>query len=166
MSGTDPVAYAYSAALHCPYCALERFGRCPDGFIACPDHGAEDREGNAPGAVFAWDRMDCHESCDTCGEPLPGSECVPGGGCCADCPECERGRPSAQGGTCRDCNPYADALARIIARRGLPNRPGSGYVPTYHGELWHALTGRTAPERGQLALFSPAVLGDMRPVYR
>jgi hypothetical protein len=154
VSGTDPVAYAYDAALHCPECARERFGTCPDGWIACPDHGAEDRESNAPGAVFPWDSMPCHSACADCGEPLPGSECADGGQCCDDCPGCTSGRVSPPFGTCPDCNPRAAALARIIARDGLPNRPGTGYRPTLRGDLWHALTGRTSPERGQLALFS------------
>jgi hypothetical protein len=59
----DPIAYMYEAALHCPDCALERFGRDADGWIT----GA-DSEGNQIGVVPPWDETDpAGEYCDTCG---------------------------------------------------------------------------------------------------
>jgi hypothetical protein len=151
----EPIAYAGDAALWCPPCATARWPKCADGWIGCPDHAVPGRE--TPGAIFAWDSMPCHSACDGCDGALPGADCQPGGGCC---PECD--------GWCRcvECDWRIAARARIVTRDGLPNRPGSGYRPTLRGDLWHALTGRTAPERGQLALglLSPAVTGYGRAV--
>jgi hypothetical protein len=48
----DPIAYTYEADTHCPGCTAERFGTGPGGWIA---EEAEDSEGNAVGALFAWD---------------------------------------------------------------------------------------------------------------
>lgn len=74
----DPIAYTYDADTHCPNCAEARFGRCKDGFIACPDThdwrpGPLDSEGNPVGAIFSWDEW-CEPSeagmqylaCGTC----------------------------------------------------------------------------------------------------
>ena len=63
MASHDPIAYTYEADTHCPSCARARFGVCPDGFTACAEHGALDREGNGPGAVFPWDEW-CDASAD------------------------------------------------------------------------------------------------------
>ena len=54
-----PIAYAYQADWHCPDCAERAHGRCPDGWIACPDHWS--RSDDQPGALFGWDSW---HSCD------------------------------------------------------------------------------------------------------
>jgi hypothetical protein len=52
-----PIAYTYEADYHCPYCAMKRWGACPDGFIGCPDepHRQVDSEGNDIGVLWTWD---------------------------------------------------------------------------------------------------------------
>lgn len=82
----DPIAYTYEADTHCPGCALERFGRCPDGWIACADdpHRVTDREGNTVGVIAPWDEW--HEDgpgrftlvCGTCSSVI--DECDHGSG--------------------------------------------------------------------------------------
>lgn len=72
----DPIAYTYEADIHCPDCAVKRFGRDDRG-LPVPA-GVQDREGNEPGAVFSWTERGGDgtqgESCGTCGavirEPL------------------------------------------------------------------------------------------------
>lgn len=74
----EPIAYTYEADYHCPSCALERFGRCEDGHVACqggPDHEpVEDDEGNPVGVVAPWDEwwepsiQECQAlACSDCG---------------------------------------------------------------------------------------------------
>lgn len=64
----EPIAYTYEADTHCPACALARFGRTADGFIASEDADGEpcrDAEGNGVGAVFGWDEWHSHAEPDT-----------------------------------------------------------------------------------------------------
>ena len=65
MSRTDPVAYYYEAAVHCPDCAADRFGDSLDN----PD--TVDNEGNSLGVAAPWDEMpESGEYCNDCGEEI------------------------------------------------------------------------------------------------
>lgn len=67
MSYGDPIAYTYEADVHCPPCALRRFGPDADHPQWVDSH-AEDREGNEPGAIAPWDTDPDHSLvCGTCG---------------------------------------------------------------------------------------------------
>lgn len=94
MTSHDPIAYTYDADTHCPPCAEARFGRCRDGWIACPDGhrglpAAMDSEGNTVGVIAPWDEWCDPDApgeqalvCGTCGgvvrehehEPVPAAE--------------------------------------------------------------------------------------------
>lgn len=77
----DPIAYTYEADVHCPACAVARFGResrISGGFYPWPPEDARDSEGNPVGAVAPWDDVceDCEDGrpetfcrlvCGTCG---------------------------------------------------------------------------------------------------
>jgi len=62
-----PIAYAYEAVLHCPWCAAKRFGVDDNGWIP---GSARDGEGNEVGAVAPWDELEADETCDDCLESL------------------------------------------------------------------------------------------------
>lgn len=71
MTNHAPIAYAYDAAIHCPDCALARFGRCQHGSMAdnCVYCEITDSEGNSVHPVFSWDeRQPEGEGCDDCHE--------------------------------------------------------------------------------------------------
>ena len=102
----DPIAYTYDADVHCPDCALERFGCDASGFIA--GEGAEDSEGNAPGALAPWDEWHVCErnsdavlACGTCGEEIERCDF------CASLPACSHALPDA----CDACD--ADNAAQL-----------------------------------------------------
>lgn len=65
-----PIAYAYSAAYHCPECAARAFGVTEEGWI--PEE-AVDGVGNPIGALAPWDEWMQFDgepetlACDTCG---------------------------------------------------------------------------------------------------
>lgn len=62
------IAYTYEAGIHCPACAIARFGGEPGHTWVLED--AVDREGNPVHPVFAIDEMDEDEACATCGEVI------------------------------------------------------------------------------------------------
>lgn len=139
----DPIAYAYDADLHCAPCAVARFGA--ESGRAWVREDARDAEGNPIGAVAPWDSVPCHSICGTCGEELA-RECQPDGACCvaSGCADCRMG--------------LARHLVTVRTREGRrssiwqdPYTGAPRYQPARHGRLWHKLTGRTAPEMGQLA---------------
>jgi len=79
----DIIAYSYEADYHCPYCAEQRWGKCPDGFIGCPDepHRQVDNEGNPIHVLWAWDEWfdpegDLQQAliCGTCGAEIDAIE--------------------------------------------------------------------------------------------
>jgi hypothetical protein len=64
----DPIAYTYDGDYHCPDCALEEWGRGPDGFIGTSNRAADEVDVVAP-----WDEwLDPYEAgvqtlnCGTC----------------------------------------------------------------------------------------------------
>jgi hypothetical protein len=59
MQGTDIVAFAYDAAIHCVDCASEHFD--------CDPADAVDSEGNEVHPVFASDEGWADDTCDDCG---------------------------------------------------------------------------------------------------
>lgn len=61
---SDPIAYTYEADVHCPGCAVRRFGHDENGFVP---EDAVDGEGNPVGAVAPWDERDpAGAYCGTC----------------------------------------------------------------------------------------------------
>lgn len=52
MSYPDPIAYTYNADVHCPGCAMERFGTDNQRW---PKEDAFDDEGNGLGVIAPWD---------------------------------------------------------------------------------------------------------------
>jgi hypothetical protein len=66
MGKYDPIGYTYEAGVHCPDCALERFGSDEHGFIT-----GIDSEGNDVGAIPPWgDCPDEGEYCGDCGREI------------------------------------------------------------------------------------------------
>ena len=76
-AGYDPIAYTYDADVHCPSCALKRFGKDADGFIT-----GTDSEGNPVGIISPSDEWsnglgdgapeELH--CGTCGDLIDSIE--------------------------------------------------------------------------------------------
>lgn len=64
MTDHDPIAYTYDADVHCPSCAIARFGSEPGH--PWPPEDATDSEGNGVGAIAPWDEAD-DLTCGTCG---------------------------------------------------------------------------------------------------
>ena len=65
--GTEPIAYAYDAALHCPRDAAAS-GRDLTG-SHYTEHG-HTRDSD-PSPVYYWNETDSPDSCDDCGEYIP-----------------------------------------------------------------------------------------------
>lgn len=68
-----PIAYTYDAALHCPRCAVKRFG----SDVLTSSEGLEDNEGNEPGIVSSidewWEPSEQGSQtlvCDDCGDEI------------------------------------------------------------------------------------------------
>ena len=106
MSSHDPIAYTYEADTHCPDCARARFGRDARGHIA--GEGAEDSEGESPGAIAPWDEWHACEGprgasvnavlvCGTCRKEI--ERCA----ACEAAPPCSHMLPEA----CPECDPEA-----------------------------------------------------------
>lgn len=64
----DPIAYTSEADIHCPACAIARFG--PEPGHAWVRDDASDAEGNPVGAVAPWDEIEAGTSCADCGTLL------------------------------------------------------------------------------------------------
>lgn len=75
------VAYAYLAALHCPYCTRyalrayrQQITRLHPGPARLDEHGLPDdmidREGNPVRPVFSTDALEPDDVCDDCLRPL------------------------------------------------------------------------------------------------
>jgi hypothetical protein len=67
-SGTsrDIIGYTYDADVHCPGCAIAKFGQEPGRYWVKED--AEDSEGNEVHPIFQWDETSEEgEHCGTCG---------------------------------------------------------------------------------------------------
>lgn len=84
----DPIAYTYDADIHCPACAVARFGAEP-GYRWVRE-SAIDSEGNPVGAISPWDDDDPDGIvCGTCGETVTEPWATDG----APCPAC--GNPAS-----------------------------------------------------------------------
>ena len=65
MTRTDPIAYTYEADVHCPDCALDRFGGALD------DENTTDQEGNGVGVIAPWDETPAEGMyCGDCGDEI------------------------------------------------------------------------------------------------
>lgn len=66
MTAHDPIGYTYDADVHCPSCAIARFGQEPGRPWVV--EVAHDSEGNMVGVIAPWDETsESGEWCGTCG---------------------------------------------------------------------------------------------------